>query len=44
MRKEQLCENEAGYRAVKEKIVPLDRSSDSRGDDGPAKLNLMFGR
>jgi hypothetical protein len=43
MRKKQLCEDEASDRAVEEKVVPLDRGPDRGGDDGAAKLNLMFG-
>jgi hypothetical protein len=42
MRKKQLGEDEARDGAVEEKIVPLDRGPDRRGDDGAAKLNLMF--
>src|SRR5437879_1308847 len=43
MRKKQFREDEARDRAVEEKIVPLDRGPDGGGDDGAAKLNLMFG-
>src|SRR6516225_10140040 len=39
---EQLAENEAGHGAVEEKIVPLDRGSDRRRDDGTAKLAVML--
>ena len=44
MREEQLGEHEAGDGAVEEKVVPLDRGPDGGGDDGAAKLDLMFGR
>jgi hypothetical protein len=43
MREKQLGEDEAGDRTVEEKVVPLDRGPDGGGDDGAAKLNLMFG-
>src|ERR1700761_8225925 len=43
MRKEQFCENEAGDRAVEEKIVPFDRGPDGGRDHRTAKLNLMLG-
>src|SRR4051812_14566610 len=39
----QLCEDEARDNAVKEKIVPFDRSPNGGSNDGSAKLNLMFG-
>ena len=44
VREEQLGEDEAGDGAVEEEIVPLDRGADGGGDDGAAKLHLMFSR
>ena len=42
VREKKFAENETGHRAVKEKIVPLDGGADRCGDDGAAKLGLMF--
>ncbi len=38
--KKQLAENQPGRGAVNEEVVPLDRSTDSRGDNRLAKLVL----
>src|SRR5271154_413426 len=40
--KKQLAEDEAGGGAVKEEIVPLDRSTDRRCDDSLAELRAVF--
>src|SRR5262249_39162474 len=44
VRKEELTEDEAGHRAVQEKIVPLDRGSYSCGYNGATELSTMLVR
>src|SRR5262249_20125922 len=40
---EELAEDETGCGAVEEKVVPLDRGADRRGDDRPAQLRAVLG-
>ena len=42
VREEQLAEDEAGHRAVEEKIVPLDGGAYRRRDDGATELASML--
>jgi hypothetical protein len=42
-RKEQLGEYEPGYDAIEEEIIPFDRRTDGRGNDGSPELPLVLG-
>src|SRR5215470_12857006 len=42
VREEELAEDEAGHRAVQQKIVPLDRGSYCCGDNGATELATML--
>jgi hypothetical protein len=41
--KEQLAEDQPGYLAVEQEVVPFDRGANRAGDQGSAQLRAVFG-